>query len=97
MSDFKVTIPKDTVELNNNSLTFLKVWDPKYGLDKTIVNGLRRTLLSSIPGVAFKTEEDNDITIVTNNTSLRNEFMLHRITMIPLYINPDVIEICCFI
>ena len=91
MSNFKVTIPKDTVELNNNSLTFEIHGDPKYGLDKTIVNGLRRTLLSSIPGVAFKTErEDNDITIVTNNTSLHNEFMLHRISMIPLYINPDV-------
>ena len=91
MGDFKVTIPKDTVELNNNSLTFEIHGDPKYGLDKTIVNGLRRTLLSSIPSVAFKTErEDSDITIVTNNTSLHNEFMLHRIAMIPLYINPDV-------
>ena len=47
--------------------------------------------MSSIPSVAFKTDRgDSDITIITNNTSLHNEFMLHRIAMIPLYINPDV-------
>ena len=59
--------------MNNNSLTFEIHGDPKYGLDKTIVNGLRRTLLSSIPSVAFKTDRgDSDITIITNNTSLHN-------------------------
>ena len=88
MSDFKVSIPKDSIELNDNSLTFDFKGDPKYGLDKTIVNGIRRTLLSSMPGVAFRTIQDSDLTVVTNNSSLHNEFLLHRIGLIPLYINP---------
>ena len=89
MSEFKVSIPKASIELNDNSLTFDFKGDPKYGLDKTIVNGIRRTLLSSMPGVAFRTIQDNsDLTVVTNNSSLHNEFLLHRIGLIPLYINP---------
>jgi len=91
MSDLEITIPKETVEVKNNSLTFEIHGNAKYGLDKTIVNGLRRTLLSSIPSIAFKTARGkSDINIVTNNTALHNEFMLHRIAMIPLYINPDI-------
>ena len=89
MSDFKVSIPKASIELNDNSLTFDFKGDPKYGFDKTIVNGIRRTLLSSMPGVAFRTIQDNsDLTVITNNSSLHNEFLLHRIGLIPLYINP---------
>ena len=89
MSDFSVTIPKDSIEINDNSLTFELKGDPKYGLDKTIVNGIRRILISSLPSVAFRTAGDNpDLTIVKNNTSLHNEFLLHRISLIPLYINP---------
>ena len=89
MSDFKVSIPKDSIEINDNSLTFDFKGDPKYGLDKTLVNGIRRILLSSMPGVAFRTvQENNDLTVVTNNSSLHNEFILHRISLIPLYLNP---------
>ena len=63
--------------------------DTDNGLDKSIVNSLRRTLLSTIPTVAFRTESDNsDIVIKKNNASLHNEFLADRIGLIPLYINP---------
>ena len=89
MSDFKVSIPKDSINKNDNSLTFELKGDIKYGLDKTIVNGIRRILISSLPAVAFRIGGDNpDLVMVKNNTSLHNEFLLHRIALIPLYLNP---------
>lgn len=89
MSDFNVSIPKDTITINDNSLEFEIKGDAKYGLDKTIVNGIRRILLSSLPSVAFRTEGDNpDLIMKTNNSSLHNEYLLHRFSLIPLYLNP---------
>lgn len=80
------TFPTD----NKQSLTFDIKGDTENGLHKSIVNGIRRTLLSFIPSVAFRTlNDDLDIRIVKNTTSLHNEFMLHRISMIPLYIDPE--------
>ena len=64
--------------------------DTGNGLDKSIVNSLRRTLLSTIPTIAFRTESNNsDIIIKKNNASLHNEFLADRIGLIPLYINPS--------
>lgn len=75
---------------NGNELTFEIKGDNELGLPVSIVNSLRRVLLSQIPTVAFRTErESNDINIVTNNTSLHNEYISHRISLIPLYINPE--------
>ena len=60
------------------------------GLHKSIVNSIRRVLLSSIPTVGFRTDDKNsDIIIKKNNTSLHNEFLSHRISLIPLYIDPN--------
>ena len=88
MSDFKVSILD--YKIDNNSLTFDFKGDSKYGFDKTIVNGIRRTLLSSMDSVAFRTTQENsDLKVVTNNSSLHNEFLLHRIGLIPLYIDPS--------
>ena len=59
------------------------------GLDKSIINALRRTLLSSIPTIAFRTTvDDSDIIIQKNDSPLHNEFISDRISLIPLYINP---------
>ena len=44
------------------------------GLDKSIANGIRRVLLNDIPTVGFDTRfKNNDLIMVTNNTSLHNE------------------------
>jgi hypothetical protein len=85
-------LTKDTS--TNNKLDLDIKGNEEYGLDKTIINAIRRTLLSSIETYAFRTTYDNsDITIEVNNTSLHNEFLLDRIGLIPLYLNPkDVID-----
>ena len=88
MLDFEITI--DNVDIDDQSLTFDIKGERINGLHKSTINSLRRTLLSAIPTVAFRTElNDSDIIIVKNNTSLHNEFLLHRISLIPIYVNPD--------
>jgi len=60
------------------------------GLDKSIVNAIRRTMLSDIPSVAFRVvRTNNDIEFTLNKSSLHNEFILDRIALIPLSIDPD--------
>jgi DNA-directed RNA polymerase subunit L len=83
-----------SVELDKKSTASEIQFDIKgnkeYGLDKTIINSLRRTLLSTIPTVAFRTEVKNsDLIIKKNDSSLHNEFISDRIGLIPLYINPQ--------
>ena len=90
---------KFTCDININeksdkkNLTFEINGNDEYGLNRTIVNAIRRTLLSSIETYAFRTEYNkSDIVIEKNETSLHNEFILDRIGMIPLYIDPKLIE-----
>ena len=90
MSGFTCEITK-TDTSTDNRLNFEIKGNQSYGLDKTIVNAIRRTLLSSIETYAFRTTyENSDITIETNNTSLHNEFILDRIGLIPLYLDPKL-------
>jgi len=92
MTDFICDINiKDTS--TENKLEFDIKGNDEYGLDKTIVNAIRRTLLSSIETYAFRTSYENpDITIEVNNTSLHNEFILDRIGLIPLYLDTKIIQ-----
>tara|TARA_Y100000389_G_C17415278_1_gene493314 strand:- start:179 stop:1417 length:1239 start_codon:yes stop_codon:yes gene_type:complete len=92
MTTFSVSI--DNVEVTNNTLDFELSGSDEYGLEKSIVNSLRRTLLSEIPCVGFRIEEDKykDIIMEVNETSLHNEFLLHRLSMIPLYLDPETYE-----
>ena len=86
--DFEITI--DNKNLSKNHLSFDIYGNKSFGLDKSIINSLRRILLSSINTLSFKTSyDDSDIIINDNNTSLHNEFISHRISLLPLYINPD--------
>jgi len=48
--------------------------------------------LTDIPRVAFNlttTDENNDLTICANNSSIHNEMLSHRIALMPLYIDPE--------
>ena len=92
MTDFTCDINiKDTS--TENRLEFDIKGNDEYGLDKTIVNAIRRTLLSSIETYAFRTSYNNPgITIEVNNTSLHNEFILDRIGLIPLYLDTKMVE-----
>ena len=83
-NDFSVKYSK--IEKKGKDLDFEISGNIEYGLHKTIINAIRRTLLTDIKTIAFNLE---DIIINTNNSSLHNEFIKHRISLIPLYIDPE--------
>ena len=61
--------------------------------NSSFVNALRRIVLTDIETVSFSTEdyENSDLTIIENTSSLNNEFLLHRIGLIPINV-PNVEE-----
>jgi DNA-directed RNA polymerase subunit L len=58
------------------------------GVNVSLANGLRRTLLSDIPQVVFRTtpNEQNKCTIYANTSRLNNEIIKQRISCIPIHI-----------
>lgn len=60
-------------------------------VDVGIVNSIRRVILSEIPnvGISFDTHDadKNDVNFIENTSSLHNEFMGHRLSMLPLHFN----------
>lgn len=87
MSDIQIS----NINHEDGGLQFTISGSHEKGLDKSVVNAVRRTLLSDIPTVAFNTSDTDggDIKMVKNDTSLHNEMMLHRLGLLPLYLNPD--------
>jgi len=78
------------VNINNNKLTFeIK------NIDVSILNSIRRIILSEIPNVAFEFEPyniDNQKVIIDKNTCpLHNEIIQQRLSMIPLNFTTDEI------
>ena len=68
---------------NNDTLQFtLK------GVNVSIANAVRRTMLSDIPLVVFRTTpyDKNKVTIITNTSRLNNEIIKQRISCIPIHI-----------
>lgn len=65
-------------------------------VDGSVLNSVRRVILSEIPNVAIAFDpyhkENSDITFVRNTSSLHNEFMGHRISLIPLQFPIEEIE-----
>jgi len=84
----KITIENTTQ--NDDTLSFTIGSDRETGFEKSIVNSLRRVLLTEIPCVAFRCDEGkpSDLKMEINNTSSHNEFLLHRISLIPIFIDP---------
>jgi DNA-directed RNA polymerase subunit L len=76
---------------NGNKLTF-DILD----LDVHIVNSLRRIILSEIPTIALAfdplTDKNPDIKINTNISALHNEFLAHRLSLIPFHFNKEEID-----
>ena len=58
-------------------------------VDLSVVNAFRRTLLSDIPVVVFRTfpYEDNLANIEINTSRLNNEIIKQRLSCVPIYIN----------
>jgi DNA-directed RNA polymerase subunit L len=80
----------DNIEVKGNYMSF-DIND----VDVSIVNALRRVIISEVPCVAFSfdpTVKDNDIVIHTNTGALHNEFLGHRISLIPLHFTIDEID-----
>ena len=92
MSDpVKFTPKYSDIRVENSELRFVLSGDKEYGFDKSLVNAIRRILLTDIPTVGFKltqTGVNNDLVMPTNNSSLHNEMLLHRISFMPLYLDP---------
>ena len=84
----KVSIENTVYE--DESLSFTISGDREEGLEKSILNSLRRILLTEIPCVAFRADEgkSSDLNMEANQTSSHNEYLLHRVSLIPLYIDP---------
>ncbi len=88
-----ISIELTSSNKSENNIEFDIKGTSEDGLHKSIINGLRRVLLSMIPTIGFRTEKnDSDIIIEKNTTSLHNEYLLHRISLVPLYINPEQYE-----
>ena len=66
--------------------------------NSSFVNAIRRTIITDVQTVSFDTEDYNnsDLKVIKNTSSLHNEFILHRMGMIPVNVeniddfNPDM-------
>lgn len=56
-------------------------------VDVSVVNAIRRIIISEVPTVAF----DDDLKIIKNTGALHNEFLSHRLCLIPLHFDADKI------
>ncbi len=80
---------QDTWDVSQNHLTLeLK------NVDLSFVNSLRRLVLSNIPAVSFNVRpiETSQMTIYKNNTPFENEFISHRMGLIPIHLNADTFD-----
>ena len=57
------------------------------GINVSIANGLRRTILSDLPTLAFKTfpDSENKANITTNTSRFNNEILKQRLACIPIH------------
>lgn len=56
-------------------------------VNTSMVNSIRRILLSEIPCIGFR---QNNIDIVKNTTAAHNEFITHRLSLVPIYQHPKL-------
>ena len=58
------------------------------GCNVSLANAIRRTILSDIPQVVFKTTpfEENKVVIHSNTCNLNNEVLKQRLSCIPIHI-----------
>lgn len=66
-------------------------------VDVSVVNTLRRLIFTDIPNVGFffKINDhhvENDITFMENTSPLHNEFLAHRLSLIPLHFSEKEID-----
>jgi DNA-directed RNA polymerase subunit L len=57
--------------------------------DLSIVNGIRRIILTDVEVVGFSGEEDPSLEVVKNTGRLHNEIILHRFGLIPIHLSEE--------
>lgn len=77
---------------NSNKISF-----DIQGIDLSVVNSIRRTILSEVECIGFYFEIKNhqtisDIVIHQNTSPLHNEFLSHRLSLIPLHFSQEEID-----
>jgi len=74
----------ENIEQSNNVMRFRLS-----GVNVSLSNALRRTIISDIPTVVFKTSpyEENKATIISNTSRLNNEVIKQRLSCIPIHID----------
>ena len=75
---------------NKNELN-LEVKD----VDTSIINGIRRVCLSEYITVAFNIDDyiNSDLKVIKNTCGLHNEFLLHRVGLIPIHTSPELFDV----
>lgn len=63
-----------------------------YDVDLAVINALRRTILSDIPVAAFSGEDDPSVDILKNSGPLHNQFILHRLGLVPIHLSDEETE-----
>jgi DNA-directed RNA polymerase subunit L len=63
-----------------------------HDVDVSVVNAIRRTILTDIPVVGFMGEEKPSFEIKKNTGPLHNEFLQHRLGLIPLHFTETEVE-----
>lgn len=63
-------------------------------LDLSFVNSLERIILSNIPSLAFNVRPitSSQFQIYKNNSPIENEYVSHRIGLIPVHLDPNVFD-----
>ena len=90
--------------ITNIRYPYAKTWDKHNtyvmfelaNVDVSTSNAIRRTMTSSVNSVGFRTEpyESCDLKVFANDTPLHNQFILHRLSMIPINVpNPDKFDV----
>ena len=76
---------KSVKQTNDNALEF-EISE----VDVSLVNALRRIILSEYPTVGFNTDDlTSDLKISENTSFLHNEMLLHRISLIPVHADAE--------
>jgi DNA-directed RNA polymerase subunit L len=59
------------------------------GYDCSFANAIRRIIIGEVPTIGFRTEygRESDIKIRKNTSALHNEFLAHRLSLLPIHFN----------
>lgn len=94
------SILKKANHITNIRYPFAKTWDKRNtyvefelaNIHFSTANAIRRLMISHVKTVGFRSEPYSmcDIKVLKNDTSLHNQFIMHRLAMIPINVpNPD--------